>query len=597
MNNKTIVLADSSYTIRRIVELSFSEEEGIELISFENGSVLKTKLFELKPAVVLVDIKLPEINGYEICRFINTTPQLKNTKVFLMKGGFEPIDEKQLASLKYSDIITKPFDSNALVSSIQKVLEDMPRSSTETEAEISTAAPDDIPDIDDIGEVEEDISFADIKEEIDTNNYIKEEVLPSEEITQGSQPEKEDKISTPEEEEIENPFKNDQTLTPPHTDPPHINEDTDEADLMIKQNIRNQEKELEIGSITMEAMNIKKSIDNHKKYGSKLDEDVIPPINTEADNFFGNLDDDLNLEPIKETADTQVVQEIPEEDNLFEESSTVESSVPSLKDLIGQSEPEQPEPEQIEPEHKVQPNLSVASDDEIADMNKVISDLEEHGDSSFMEEISLKDSGEILEDSDESPDKLLLLSNEEADEEITSEDQRPLLMQEDKFMSTPTSQVTEKEFSLIDEFPSILENPLSNHEEDYVIPSPSPEKFRQTQIETTLAPLDTDISEEQSFEDLQEDSEPLEELNDFQPPPSIKNRQQQRPVELEEEPTLSDSPASSQLGVLSDQELFKRVEGKLSIAIQEMLWEIIPPLAEKIIKAEIKSLKSKLEQE
>ena len=87
MSKKTIVLADNSYTIRRIVELSFSEEENIELVSFENSINLREKLVELKPAIVLVDIKLPEFNGYDVCRFINSADSLKQTQVFLLKGG------------------------------------------------------------------------------------------------------------------------------------------------------------------------------------------------------------------------------------------------------------------------------------------------------------------------------------------------------------------------------------------------------------------------------------------------------------------------------------------------------------------------------
>ncbi len=122
MNKKAIVLADNSYTIRRIVELSFSEIENIEVRSFENGSGIKEKLLQLKPAVVIVDIKLPETNGYDICRFINETPALNQCRVFLMKGSFEPVDNEMIKNLKYEDIVTKPFDSNALVSAVMKIV-------------------------------------------------------------------------------------------------------------------------------------------------------------------------------------------------------------------------------------------------------------------------------------------------------------------------------------------------------------------------------------------------------------------------------------------------------------------------------------------
>ncbi len=122
MSKKVIVLADNSYTIRRIVELSFSEIENIEVRSFENGSTIKEKLLQLTPAVVIVDIKLPELNGYDVCRFVNETPALGRTRVFLMKGSFEPVDNDMIKNLKYEDIITKPFDSNALVGAVMKIV-------------------------------------------------------------------------------------------------------------------------------------------------------------------------------------------------------------------------------------------------------------------------------------------------------------------------------------------------------------------------------------------------------------------------------------------------------------------------------------------
>lgn len=219
METKKVILADSSYTIRRITELSFSEEEGIELITLENGFNIKEKLIELKPAVVLVDIKLSGFNGYDICKFISETESLKDVQVFLMKGGFEPINEGLLKDLKYVDIITKPFDSNELVSSIKDMLD-------KGSVKAPPIAPEDLPEIDSIEEDEEDISFSDIEDELESDKIISEdvdqekeeaymeEVLPSEEITQGPQIEKESPLdaNTYDTDEIENPFKEEKAV-------------------------------------------------------------------------------------------------------------------------------------------------------------------------------------------------------------------------------------------------------------------------------------------------------------------------------------------------------------------------------------------------
>jgi DNA-binding response OmpR family regulator len=219
MSKKVIVLADNSYTIRRIVELSFSEIENIEVRSFENGSAIKEKLLQLNPAVVIVDIKLPELNGYDVCRFVNETPALARTRVFLMKGSFEPVDNDMIKNLKYEDIITKPFDSNALVSSVMKIVnQGQEGAAAGLAAEGPTSFPEDFPEIDTEAPESEDISFSDIRGEMDAPPAAerplpggpaveRDEILPSEEITQGTQPLKDNLMPQESEEALKNPFE------------------------------------------------------------------------------------------------------------------------------------------------------------------------------------------------------------------------------------------------------------------------------------------------------------------------------------------------------------------------------------------------------
>ncbi|MCK4888793.1 MAG: response regulator [Candidatus Aminicenantes bacterium] len=320
---KNIVLADNSYTIRRIVELSFSDEEDIELVSYENGQDITDKLLELKPSVVLVDIKLPEMNGYEVCKFINESDELKNTKVFLIKGGFEPVDEEQLSGLKYEDFITKPFDSKALVITIKSIV-DEPESepapepepeSTET-IDIPSSMPEEISEISDIMDKSDSIDFSDVQSEgdpgglmdtivaPDSETSIKEEVLPSEEITQGAGfGESEDKLSPDVGEEISNPFEDSAGKSS------EIEPVADE-EAIIKENIRIQEEELEIGSLTMEEINIQKNIDQQKEV---VQETVSDPLVTESP-----------VEPQK----TEEANEVPEEgkDQLDPSLSNMNSS-------------------------------------------------------------------------------------------------------------------------------------------------------------------------------------------------------------------------------------------------------------------------------
>lgn len=214
MSKKVIVLADNSYTIRRIIELSFSEIDTIEVRSFENGSGIKEKLLQLNPAVVIVDVKLPETSGYDVCRFVNETPSLRSCRVFLMKGSFEPVDSEMIKSLRYEDIVTKPFDSNALVAAVMKIVNQQ-GAPVDAAGEGPTTFPEDFPEIETEMPESEDISFSDIRSEMEAPPAFerpaaaaspeRDEILPSEEITQ-TQPAKDNLMPQEAEEPLKNPF-------------------------------------------------------------------------------------------------------------------------------------------------------------------------------------------------------------------------------------------------------------------------------------------------------------------------------------------------------------------------------------------------------
>lgn len=375
MNKDTIILADNSYTIRRIVELSFAEDEDVELISIENGLNIKEKLTEVNPKIVLVDIKLPELNGYEVCKFINETESLKSTKVFLMKGGFEPVDENLLKDLKYIDIITKPFDSNALVTTIKQTLGEDPKKTPSAEVEeIPSSIPEDIPEIADITESDEDISFSDIKDEIgeeksdsdEKEQPPKEDIQPSEEKTQGAQYEKEDALTFENIEEIENPFKDEQAIAGEGDDK------LTEEELKMKKNIVEQEQELDISSLTQEEIRIKKIIEEKEKpvEGELSTEEESEAIKGDTDERFKDTLSDEAEEQESEKKDEEIKMEIPEEKPLETPSKE------KITEPISFAEPEEPEkiddPLQSVPkkEEKKEISLDITKEPETAPVEK-----------------------------------------------------------------------------------------------------------------------------------------------------------------------------------------------------------------------------------
>jgi len=118
---KTILLADDSITIQKIVNLTFSGE-GIEVVTVGNGDAAIKKVHDIHPDVVLADIFMPGKNGYEVCEYIKSEPSLQRTPVILLVGAFEPFDSNEAARVQADGHLTKPFEIRVLLSAVNSLI-------------------------------------------------------------------------------------------------------------------------------------------------------------------------------------------------------------------------------------------------------------------------------------------------------------------------------------------------------------------------------------------------------------------------------------------------------------------------------------------
>jgi CheY-like chemotaxis protein len=111
---KTLLLADDSVTIQKVVGISFASED-IQLVTVDNGTAAVGKAKEIRPDIVLADVVMPGLNGYEVCRQIKADPKLRHVPVLLLTGTFEAFDENRAREAGSDGHITKPFEAQALV--------------------------------------------------------------------------------------------------------------------------------------------------------------------------------------------------------------------------------------------------------------------------------------------------------------------------------------------------------------------------------------------------------------------------------------------------------------------------------------------------
>jgi CheY-like chemotaxis protein len=111
---KTLLLADDSVTIQKVVGISFANED-VRLVTVDNGDDALARARELVPDIVLADVVMPGMNGYEVCEAIKADPALRHVPVLLLTGTFEAYDEERAGRAGADGHVTKPFEAQALV--------------------------------------------------------------------------------------------------------------------------------------------------------------------------------------------------------------------------------------------------------------------------------------------------------------------------------------------------------------------------------------------------------------------------------------------------------------------------------------------------
>jgi CheY-like chemotaxis protein len=126
-----ILLADDSVTVQKIVTLTFSDE-GVDVVPVNSGDEAINRLQYMRPALVMADVSLPGKDGYEICEFVKSHPELKHTPVILLVPAFEPFDEERAARVGADHHLTKPFQSiRTLITTVKNLIEAPPKPAAE----------------------------------------------------------------------------------------------------------------------------------------------------------------------------------------------------------------------------------------------------------------------------------------------------------------------------------------------------------------------------------------------------------------------------------------------------------------------------------
>ncbi len=121
MNKGKILIVDDENYILHILDFSLGAE-GYEVITAEDGAEAVRKAKEDRPDLVVLDVMMPKMDGFEACRAIKRDPELAGTPVILLSAKGRDIDQKQGYEAGADDYITKPFSPGRLVERVHGLL-------------------------------------------------------------------------------------------------------------------------------------------------------------------------------------------------------------------------------------------------------------------------------------------------------------------------------------------------------------------------------------------------------------------------------------------------------------------------------------------
>ena len=122
MEQKKILVADDNENIREALTYLL-EDEGYQLWLAKDGAETITKVKEFRPDILFLDIMMPEINGYDVCRAIKSDPDLKDTYIIMLTAKGQVAEQERGKEVGADEYIVKPFSPMEILTKIKNILD------------------------------------------------------------------------------------------------------------------------------------------------------------------------------------------------------------------------------------------------------------------------------------------------------------------------------------------------------------------------------------------------------------------------------------------------------------------------------------------
>lgn len=119
--SKKVLIADDEANI--VTSLEFLMEQcGFDVRVAVNGREALELVHSFRPDLVLLDVMMPEKNGYEVCQAVRADPALADTKIVMLSAKGRDIEVAKGLELGADAYVTKPFSTRELMAKVKEML-------------------------------------------------------------------------------------------------------------------------------------------------------------------------------------------------------------------------------------------------------------------------------------------------------------------------------------------------------------------------------------------------------------------------------------------------------------------------------------------
>lgn len=120
MITKILVVDDNLNNIRLLTDIL--EDENFTVYTADNGAAVLAMVHKLKPDVILLDIMMPGLDGFEVCKLLKNDFDIKDIPVIMVTAKTEGIDIKKSLEMGAFDYIKKPIDEIEVIARVQSAI-------------------------------------------------------------------------------------------------------------------------------------------------------------------------------------------------------------------------------------------------------------------------------------------------------------------------------------------------------------------------------------------------------------------------------------------------------------------------------------------